>query len=227
MIGQPLDFQLRTEAWNAYTCADPEETKALLGRFYEKTDAGRAGDARDGAVRSGARHRRRRRDRRGDRRRGFERDGLDVVDPRPRAGLRSHAWTSPPTRCPDLERDRRLRLQRGDHRHDRPGPPDDPRAVGRRHRRQPDGRLPGRPGLPAGDAGARAGGGSSSSPAARRASGLPGQVAYSASKAGLIGMVKTLAAENARRGDHRQRGAPRDGRDRAGRRRCPPRSSTG
>jgi acetoacetyl-CoA reductase len=34
-----------------------------------------------------------------------------------------------------------------------------------------------------------------SSGAAR--SGLPGQVAYSASKAGLIGMVKTLAAENA------------------------------
>jgi enoyl-CoA hydratase/carnithine racemase len=43
VIGQPLDFQLRTEAWNAYTCADPEETLALLGRFYEKTDAGRAG----------------------------------------------------------------------------------------------------------------------------------------------------------------------------------------
>src|SRR3954452_93431 len=43
VIGQPLDFQLRTEAWNAYTCADPEETKQLLERFYEKTDAGRAG----------------------------------------------------------------------------------------------------------------------------------------------------------------------------------------
>lgn len=43
VIGQPLDFQLRTEAWNAYTCADPEETAALLERFYEKTDAGRAG----------------------------------------------------------------------------------------------------------------------------------------------------------------------------------------
>jgi enoyl-CoA hydratase/carnithine racemase len=43
VIGQPLDFQLRTEAWNAYTCADPEETAELLGRFYEKTDAGRAG----------------------------------------------------------------------------------------------------------------------------------------------------------------------------------------
>jgi NAD(P)-dependent dehydrogenase (short-subunit alcohol dehydrogenase family) len=37
-----------------------------------------------------------------------------------------------------------------------------------------------------------------SSGAAR--SGLPGQVAYSASKAGLIGMAKTIAAENAQRG---------------------------
>lgn len=43
VIGQPLDFQLRTEAWNAYTCADPEETRARLERFYEKSDAGRAG----------------------------------------------------------------------------------------------------------------------------------------------------------------------------------------
>ncbi len=43
VIGQPLDFQLRTEAWNAYTCADAEETMGLLNRFYEKTDAGRAG----------------------------------------------------------------------------------------------------------------------------------------------------------------------------------------
>jgi NAD(P)-dependent dehydrogenase (short-subunit alcohol dehydrogenase family) len=37
-----------------------------------------------------------------------------------------------------------------------------------------------------------------SSAAAR--GGLPGQVAYAASKAGLLGMVKTLAAENASRG---------------------------
>jgi enoyl-CoA hydratase/carnithine racemase len=44
VIGQPLDQQLRAEAWNAYTCADPEETLALLDRFYEKTDAGRAGE---------------------------------------------------------------------------------------------------------------------------------------------------------------------------------------
>jgi enoyl-CoA hydratase/carnithine racemase len=42
-IGKPLDEQLRNEAWNAYTCADPDETYALLERFYEKTDAGRAG----------------------------------------------------------------------------------------------------------------------------------------------------------------------------------------
>jgi NAD(P)-dependent dehydrogenase (short-subunit alcohol dehydrogenase family) len=37
-----------------------------------------------------------------------------------------------------------------------------------------------------------------SSGAAR--AGLPGQVAYAASKAGLLGMVKTIAAENVRRG---------------------------
>jgi NAD(P)-dependent dehydrogenase (short-subunit alcohol dehydrogenase family) len=37
-----------------------------------------------------------------------------------------------------------------------------------------------------------------SSGAAR--SGLPGQVAYAASKAGIVGMIKTLAAENVRRG---------------------------
>jgi enoyl-CoA hydratase/carnithine racemase len=43
VIGQPLDFQLRTEAWNAYTCADPEETRGRLARFYEKSDPGRAG----------------------------------------------------------------------------------------------------------------------------------------------------------------------------------------
>ena len=43
VVGQPLDFQLRTEAWNAYTCADPEETMELRGRFYEKSDAGWAG----------------------------------------------------------------------------------------------------------------------------------------------------------------------------------------
>ena len=43
VVGQPIDQQLRTEAWNAYTSADPEETLQMLERFYEKTDAGRAG----------------------------------------------------------------------------------------------------------------------------------------------------------------------------------------
>jgi enoyl-CoA hydratase/carnithine racemase len=43
VIGKDLDDQLRTEAWNAYTCADPEETLELLDRFYAKRDAGRAG----------------------------------------------------------------------------------------------------------------------------------------------------------------------------------------
>src|SRR4051795_12435078 len=43
VVGQDLDAQLRIEAWNAYTCADTEETLGLLQRFYDKTDAGRAG----------------------------------------------------------------------------------------------------------------------------------------------------------------------------------------
>jgi enoyl-CoA hydratase/carnithine racemase len=43
VIGQPLDFQLRTEAWNAYTSADRDETGERLRRFYDKSDAGRAG----------------------------------------------------------------------------------------------------------------------------------------------------------------------------------------
>src|SRR6478752_7088760 len=30
-VGKPLDDQLRNEAWNAYTCADPDETNELLG----------------------------------------------------------------------------------------------------------------------------------------------------------------------------------------------------
>jgi enoyl-CoA hydratase/carnithine racemase len=44
VIGRPLDDQLRIEALNAYACADPEETHGLLQRFYDKTDAGRAGE---------------------------------------------------------------------------------------------------------------------------------------------------------------------------------------
>jgi enoyl-CoA hydratase/carnithine racemase len=43
VIGRPLDDQLRIEALNAYSCADPEETLALLQRFYDKIDSGRAG----------------------------------------------------------------------------------------------------------------------------------------------------------------------------------------
>jgi enoyl-CoA hydratase/carnithine racemase len=43
VIGRPLDEQLRIEALNAYACADKEETLGLLQRFYDKTDAGRAG----------------------------------------------------------------------------------------------------------------------------------------------------------------------------------------
>jgi enoyl-CoA hydratase/carnithine racemase len=43
VIGRPLDDQLRLEALNGYSCADREETLALLKDFYEKTDAGRAG----------------------------------------------------------------------------------------------------------------------------------------------------------------------------------------
>jgi enoyl-CoA hydratase/carnithine racemase len=43
MIGKDLDAQLRTEAWNAYTCADPEETLARLQQFYDRSDPGRAG----------------------------------------------------------------------------------------------------------------------------------------------------------------------------------------
>jgi enoyl-CoA hydratase/carnithine racemase len=43
VIGRPLDDQLRIEALNAYSCADPEETLELLRRFYDKKDAGRVG----------------------------------------------------------------------------------------------------------------------------------------------------------------------------------------
>jgi enoyl-CoA hydratase/carnithine racemase len=43
VIGRPLDDQLRIEALNAYSCADPQETLELLQRFYDKADAGRAG----------------------------------------------------------------------------------------------------------------------------------------------------------------------------------------
>src|SRR3954465_1745538 len=42
VIGKDLDAQLRTEAWNAYTCADPEETLERLQQFYDRTDPDRA-----------------------------------------------------------------------------------------------------------------------------------------------------------------------------------------
>jgi enoyl-CoA hydratase/carnithine racemase len=45
VVGKDLDDQLRTEAWNAYTCADAEETLGRLQRFYDRTDEGRAGPA--------------------------------------------------------------------------------------------------------------------------------------------------------------------------------------
>ena len=43
VVGRPLDDQLRIEALNGYSSPDPEETLGLLQRFYDKTDAGRAG----------------------------------------------------------------------------------------------------------------------------------------------------------------------------------------
>ena len=43
VVGRPLDDQLRIEALNGYSSPDPEETSALLQRFYDKEDAGRAG----------------------------------------------------------------------------------------------------------------------------------------------------------------------------------------
>lgn len=42
VTGRDLDAQLRIEAWNAYTSADPDETLGLLQRFYDRTDEGRA-----------------------------------------------------------------------------------------------------------------------------------------------------------------------------------------
>jgi enoyl-CoA hydratase/carnithine racemase len=43
VIGKPLDEQLRTEGWNSYTCLDQEEARELLGRFFDRSDSGRAG----------------------------------------------------------------------------------------------------------------------------------------------------------------------------------------
>ena len=49
VIGQPLDFQLRTEAWNAYTCADPEETKRAARALLREDRRGARRRARDRA----------------------------------------------------------------------------------------------------------------------------------------------------------------------------------
>jgi enoyl-CoA hydratase/carnithine racemase len=43
VIGKPLGDQLRIEGWNSYACVDRDEAAALLERFYEKVDPGRAG----------------------------------------------------------------------------------------------------------------------------------------------------------------------------------------
>src|SRR3954451_14232653 len=43
VVGGPLDEQLKLEAINGYSTADADETMGLLGRFYEKSDPGRAG----------------------------------------------------------------------------------------------------------------------------------------------------------------------------------------
>jgi enoyl-CoA hydratase/carnithine racemase len=43
VIGKPLDDQLRIEGWNSYTCVDQAEARQLLGQFFDKSDAGRAG----------------------------------------------------------------------------------------------------------------------------------------------------------------------------------------
>jgi enoyl-CoA hydratase/carnithine racemase len=42
VIGKPLDDQLRIEGWNSYTCVDRDEAAALLQRFYDRSDTGRA-----------------------------------------------------------------------------------------------------------------------------------------------------------------------------------------
>src|SRR5688500_4531926 len=62
-----------------------------------------------------------------------------------------------------------------------------------------------------------------SSGAARH--GLPGQVAYSASKAGLLGLTKTVAARTPKRASPRTRSSPGSWRRRPSSR-CPPRSAS-
>jgi hypothetical protein len=42
VVGTPLDDQLRVEGWNSYTCVDKDEARDLLGRFFDKSNVGRA-----------------------------------------------------------------------------------------------------------------------------------------------------------------------------------------
>ncbi len=44
MVGRTLDDQLRLEAIYGYSCAANPNIPKLLGKFYDKTDAGRAGE---------------------------------------------------------------------------------------------------------------------------------------------------------------------------------------
>ena len=83
-----------------------------------------------------------------------------------------------------------------------PGHRDDPGDLGRGPRRQPDQRLPRRQGPDPGAA-QRKGGGSivfTSSFVGFSNGGLPGMGAYAASKAGMIGLVQSLAADHAAEG---------------------------
>jgi enoyl-CoA hydratase/carnithine racemase len=43
VVGKPLDDQLRIEGWNSYTCVGKDEARELLGRFFDRSDVGRAG----------------------------------------------------------------------------------------------------------------------------------------------------------------------------------------
>ena len=133
-------------------------------------------------------------------------------------------WTSSPAapiqvdlaagELPPLRRDRRARLQRRAADDLRRGAHGRPRPLAARPPGQPDRLLPRGPGVPARDAGAAVPGGSTVISSFAAAYGMPAQVAYSASKAGLLGMVKTIAAENARARHHGQRRAARAGRQR-------------